>query len=601
MKKIRFEFNCTRDVPFYAHLCDQYLLKPDYNIAIGREQNSYYLEAEGEQVILEQLADEVANDFLLSVCLTKPNIKLVDDFSGSKTPFNIKGLATSNLGLEYCQHCQPKFADNQSAQFGEIDLACPCCQSHLRITKAEKSFSLDNVKALAAQLNSQGYIELPSPNDTLPIIVSFQPIDNKVVNSSQQRPHLVICNPNNLNAHFSLSGSQILGLSSIEKPFISAKPIAKHPRLHHALYEICFAKSRLLLVLCEVLRQQGIDYLYIAHSDNPHFAIVNGHWSEVTSQLGTAPLFIPANQAPLHDDAQIGPYIAKWQKHVINVVQEPLFNHQPLGQTPDNAASCALLAANIRNKHAKNTAVIYLSNQYKSQIVTADKQQKMELFFEFPELPDNGYEIVHQLSDSPQKVLLEKFKNQYPEDYIRLLSLKLAEPCNNIQTLWAIVAIILGSETNKETSSTIKELTTLQTKTALCDFVIAKAMAHKGSNAPRIDFPLTKGEAARSLNWCKTLGSIISFRLAEQGNIEKLAFGLHDSLADYIANWIEHLDQNIGLKSIVLAGNEFSNPMLAERIALRLVNNFTLNTNPAMDLDGVNLAVGGLFLKQRRR
>ncbi|MCK8046457.1 NiFe hydrogenase [Shewanella sp. 1CM18E] len=598
MKKIRFEFNCTRDVPFYAHLCDQYLLKPDYDIAIGREENRYYLEAQGEQGKLEQLADEVASDFLLSVCLTKPDIKLVDDFSGSKTPLKSDKLTPANLGLEYCQHCQPKFADNQSAQFGEIDLACPCCQSHLRITDPEKSFSLEDIKALAAKLNSQGYIELPSPNDTLPIIVSFQPIDNKVLNSSQQRQHLVICNPNNLNAHFSLTGSQILGLSSIEKPFISAKPIAKHPRLHNALYEICFAKSRLLLVLCEVLRQQGVDYLYIAHSDNPHFAMVNGQWCEVTSQLGAAPLLIPTTQTPLHDDAQTGPYIAKWQKHVISVIQEPIFNHQPLGQAPDNAATRALLAAHIRNKHAKNTAAIYLSNQYKSQIVTSDKQQNMELFFEFPELPDNGYEIVHQLSDSPQKILLEKFKAQYPEDYIQLLSLKLAAPCNNIQTLWAIVAIILGAETSKDAT---KEAETQLCKTALCDFVIAKAMAHKGSNAPRIDFPLTKGEAARSLNWCKTLGSIISFRLAEDGNLEKLAFGLHDSFADYIANWIEHLDQNIGLKSVVLAGNEFSNPMLAERIALRLVKNFTLNTNPAMDLDGVNLAVGGLYLKQRRR
>ncbi|MCL1137387.1 NiFe hydrogenase [Shewanella pneumatophori] len=598
MKKIRFEFNCTRDVPFYAHLCDQYLLKPDYDIAIGREENRYYLEAEGEQGKLEKLADEVANDFLLSVCLTKPDIKLVDDFRGSKTPLKNNNLISTNLGLEYCQHCQPKFADNQSAQFGEIDLACPCCQSHLRITDAEKSFSLEDVKALTAKLNSQGYIELPSPSNTLPIIVSFQPINNKVLNSSQQRQHLVICNPNNLNAHFSLTGSQILGLSSIEKPFISAKPIAKHPRLHNALYEICFAKSRLLLVLCEVLRQQGVDYLYIAHSDNPHFAMVNGQWCEVMSQLGTAPLLIPTTQTPLHDDAQTGPYIAKWQKNIISVIQEPIFNHQPLGQAPDNAATCALLAAHIRNKHAKNTAAIYLSDQYKSQIVTSDKQQKIELFFEFPELPDNGYEIVHQLSDSPQKILLEKFKAQYPEDYIQLLSLKLAAPCNNIQTLWAIVAIILGAETSKGDT---KEAATQLTKTALCDFVIAKAMAHKGSNAPRIDFPLTKGEAARSLNWCKTLGSIISFRLAEEGYLEKLAFGLHDSFADYIANWIEHLDQNIGLKSIVLAGNEFSNPMLAERVALRLVKNFTLNTNPAMDLDGVNLAVGGLYLKQRRR
>lgn len=125
-------------------------------------------------------------------------------------------------------------------------------------------------------------------------------------------------------------------------------------------------------------------------------------------------------------------------------------------------------------------------------------------------------------------------------------------------------------------------------------------MRHKGSNAPRVDFPLTRGEAFRSLNWCRTLGSIISFRLAEDGNIEKLAFGMHDSLADFICNWIEHLDQNISIKSVALAGSTFSNELLGKRISLRLGKNFTLNPNQRMDLEGVNIAVGSLFLKQRR-
>ncbi|MGS0728935.1 Kae1-like domain-containing protein, partial [Shewanella sp. 0m-11] len=140
----------------------------------------------------------------------------------------------------------------------------------------------------------------------------------------------------------------------------------------------------------------------------------------------------------------------------------------------------------------------------------------------------------------------------------------------------------------------------LLTKTALCDFVVARAMCHKGANAPRIDFPLTRGEAFRSLNWCKTLGTIISFRLAEADNIDKLAFGMHDSFADYICNWIEHLDQNISIKSVVIAGSSFANEVLAERVALRLGKNFNLNTNTLMDLDGLNLAAGALYLKQRR-
>lgn len=126
-------------------------------------------------------------------------------------------------------------------------------------------------------------------------------------------------------------------------------------------------------------------------------------------------------------------------------------------------------------------------------------------------------------------------------------------------------------------------------------------MAHRGSNSPRIDYPLTKGEAHRSLNWCKTLGSLISFRLADDRDSHKLAFGMQDSLADFLANWIEHLDLNIGVNSVILAGSEFANEVLTQRLSLRLGKNFPLKINHRLDLDGNNLAVGGLYLKKRRQ
>ena len=75
---------------------------------------------------------------------------------------------------------------------------------------------------------------------------------------------------------------------------------------------------------------------------------------------------------------------------------------------------------------------------------------------------------------------------------------------------------------------------------------------------------------------------------------------MQDSLADYLSNWIEHIDLNIGVHNIALAGNELINETLCKRISLRLGKNFPLVINRSLDLDGDNLAVGALYVKQRQ-
>ncbi|ABZ76824.1 conserved hypothetical protein [Shewanella halifaxensis HAW-EB4] len=592
MKNIRFEFNCSREVPFYGHLCNQYLQNEQYDVTIGELDNLYYIEAKGEQAQLEQLADAIANDFLISAWLVKPQICAIDSPIGTK-----KLLPSRPLEIEYCQHCQPQFGDNQAAHFGDVGFDCPCCQAQKRITSAEKAVSLADARALVKKLDKLGSIVLPHSNLGAGTIISFQPIENQPREARQQ---LVICNPNNLHAHFSVNDNQILALSSIEKPFIKARPIRSHTRLKQPLYEICFAKSRLLLVICEILRQQGIDYVYIANVDNPKIAMVEAKWSLIETPATTKVLVIEATRQPLHDDAQAGNYQAKWAAdHIEIIANQPCTNEDNAIAPINSAASCALHSAVIGENKPRNIAALYFSSSSKTQIVTLDSKQNLELFFEFPSLPDNGYDIVHQLELSPQKALLDKFKTLYPDDYLKLLSLKLAHPTNNIESLWAIAAVFLGATTQTQHNQSSSKIVPLS-KTELCDFVVARAMCHKGANAPRVDFPLTRGEAFRSLNWCKTLGSLISFRLAEEENIDKLAFGLHDSFADYICNWIEHLDQNICIKSVVIAGNSFANELLAQRVSLRLGKNFTLNANSKMDLDGLNIAAGALYLKQRR-
>jgi hypothetical protein len=668
MHNIRFDFVCQRHVPLYEHLCNQYLERNEFNISIGAESEPqtskirYFIEAFATQAQLEALADEIASDFLLSVWLLDTHIQRIEQHSGQRKPFKIKPLY-SGLPLYFCQHCQPQFGDNQHPSFGDINLQCHHCMGHEKLSRDEKSLTQADIAAMANRLLSHKSLPLPILGITLwltpPAAIfssTIQPstispnADNQRINSSQtnapitttikyQRPRILVCNPNSLNSHFIVNDSQVLALSSIEKPLLRVRPSSDHPSLLAPLYEIQFAENRLLVILTEVLRQKGINWLHVTHDIDLHtsqeallnkplrLASVNQQWLPITT-LGNGIIPLPTNVTCLHDEhhyqddlhtftVQSSTTDINWRVSDNGAKSSNSQSASPLAVPAVLASSladdsstitndittslCALNAAVLRcdpnkNHHktqfVKHAAVLYFSQQNTCQIVTLDSQSKPELFFQLPTLPTTGYEICHSLSESPQKSLLDKFKQLFPAEYNQLLDLHIQANDGALSQLMAVATLIIGAYP-VETAQRV-------TVTELADKFIALAMAHHGNNAPRIDFPLTKGAAHRSLNWCKTLGSLMSFKLAGETNLAKLAFAFHDSFADYLSHWVEHLDQNIGVKQLVIAGSEFANPVLTDRVQLRIGKNFPLLVNPLLDLDGVNIAIGGLYLKQRR-
>ncbi|QFU22565.1 NiFe hydrogenase [Shewanella eurypsychrophilus] len=574
MKMIKFEFTCSRPVALYAHLCNQYLNHSELDITVGCIKNCYFIEAQGQIQQLEDLADAIAHDFLISVWLVDSQIILIESRLG-----NYQLLDNAEVRQEFCQQCFPQFGDNQSVKFGEISIPCHCCHGSTRLHDHHQQLKLTDLQLMAQQLLQSGTCDFRG-KDTLSLSLnSF---------SNVKRPKLLICNPNTLNAQFHLKDHQVLALSSIEKPMITLRPINGHPRLTSPLYDVCFAHNRALVVICEILRQKGIDWIYFnSETDKKPMAWIQSAWSDISSipREESAISSLDDHPEPLHDNASFNQFSVRSEKGQIYC--EP-YNNEDNSTSKGNAGFCALHAGNLEYKQSKNSAVIYFSEQQTGQIITQDRKQATELFFSLPSLPATGYDIYYQLEQSPQQQVVEKFKTKYPDDYLTLLDLNFSPPTDNLQSLWAIAAVILGLKSD----STSKQ--------CLSDALISSAMQHQGSNAPRIDFPLTKGEAHRSLNWCKTIGSLISYRLADDNNTQKLAFGLQDSLADFIANWIEHLDLNLSVKSVIFAGSEFANEVLSQRLALRLGRNFPLTVNRQLDIDGNNLAIGALYLKQRR-
>ncbi|WP_305461078.1 Kae1-like domain-containing protein [Photobacterium leiognathi] len=580
MKLIQFSFKCSRQVPFYAQLCNDYLANEPYEITIGFVKNRYIIEAVGEQAQLEALADKIAHDFLLSIWLLETKVEEISHREGGVVP-----LVNTSHQLPFCQHCEPLLGDNQSPQFGELSLPCACCHGEKRLPT---SVSFNQVKAWADDVISNGSVIFTLTNEQGKHQLC-QLSTSPVSTSSQKRPQVLVCNPNTVPMHFITPSAHVLALSSLEKPRVTVQPKAQHQQLHAPLYDLCFSYNRVLTVLTEVLRQQGIDYVYLDTNHwQPLITWIENGWSQIDSDPEVSlPVSIKALE-PLHDQACINGLNAYWHKRRIH------FDHQPkhANDVPAHALPiCALHGGNIESGNGRNTTVIYFGRYAAGEIVSQDKFTRTDSFLVLPSLPHTGHEIIRAMAAGEQAAILAKFKDAQPESYQALSQIDISQCYNQLTGLFAVAATILGLSTSSTNSIQY-----------LNDALIAKALQNSGQKGHRVDYSLDMIDGKRTIEWAKTLGSLMSFRLVvDESELDKLAFGIMDSLADYIANWIERIDETTGVKAVVLAGSDFANEVLTERLSLRVGKNFNITVNRQLDLDGSNLSSGALYLKMRRR
>ena len=623
VKQVRFEFDTSRQVPFYHTTLSRLAFESGFKAmaleaGVSKLEHGYryWLSAQGEQAELGTFADTLAQAFPLSCFLLDARVCAADDEAKESLQFQTEyAQALDEPKLAFCGHCYPRFGDNQSPDFGKLDWVCPHCHGerypqqgvhesvHENAHKnlAPQTIGLDTLKSFALMLMDGQAITLEG--------TQYQLGGNPLKDS------LICCNPNNLSASFIVTDAEVLALSGIEKPRLRLRPQSQPAAIPAAQpeaapsYRVRFAKSRAELVLCELLRVKGIDFVFAKSGDEtkPELDIcqLNGVWhvlyENAQRQLPYAavqsPVLSPARMpehsggATLHELAESNGYIAKLRKSAVSIEIKPAANK---GNRLSAPSLLALKGQTLcHGKALAHQASLYLGGIGSLEIATVDAHGKEEVFFSQSPLPDNGYDIYRILMESPQRTVLEKFKGQYPQECLAMLDILFAPTAErgNLQSLWAVAACILGLGLGREKASVA----------FLADALISEAQKFSGQTAPRIDYPLVRGEALRSINWCKTLGTLMSFRLAGDEDNPKLAFAMMDSLADYLANWIEHLDLNVGVHKVWLSGSELANSVLVKRLWLRLGKNFAIETNPEQDLDGALFAVGALFTETPRR
>ncbi|GIU53045.1 hypothetical protein [Shewanella sp. KT0246] len=645
MPKICFNFHCYRDIPLYADLCNLYLADNRFDFTIGHlinhdqktkhaqfeQVHTYFLEVEGLEAELGDLADEIATKFLYSIWLKSAEVITIEHRLGTKNC-----LQHHVVNQRFCSECEPKLSDINAIY--DISDNCQQCFGHKKLQDYELGFKQQDIcdvvdkivqgkEVCLGETANQIYLSLNSINLTNPI----QDFEN------QARPlqQILFTHPQVITSSFIVNEQQALALSSFEKPFIKLAPnknldaISEHEKQHliASYYDVTFADSRLLIKIAALLKHKGINWLFINKpnitktSNTLRVTWLDSAWVQTTT-LSDISIEAPL---PRHDDNRYLQYDVSYKKNVLSchidkhaeITSTSHIASKPLAGI--DAAICAMHSGLLSTgcitsakgffeatSTLKKLACIYFSSQQSSSVITQNEQGDINSFLQLPILPQNGVELIQELTSSDKNTIFKKYNDAFPDTVTLVSEFNLApnERLDSLQAFMAYAALIVLPTEEISSSGHISPHLLSQ---ELANKFHALAQTYQGNNAPRIDFPLCAINSDddfsvhnRSINWRKTLASLMSFKLAG-ANPAILAFGFFDSFTDYLSNWIDHLEQQQGIDAVVLAGSDFSYEVLANRLCIRLGKNYPLVVNRQFDLDGANIAIGGMYLAKRRR
>ncbi|WP_028115086.1 hypothetical protein [Ferrimonas senticii] len=546
--KLRFNFATARPVAHYARLCNQFLQHPNVK-AIRHNDQGYAIEAEGEQPQLEQLADLLAATLPLSCWSTGTSTEAIEQFSGEaqELPYQYSDIA-------YCRHCLDKPTED-----------CRHCG-----TPADAVVDID---ALVADFVEVGRASYRNHRGRRTVVALSQ--------ITAEHQQLMFCNGKDLNQALYIDNDGVLRLSGIEKPQLRLQPrpaFSQQHQLPRPLYNCHLADDRIAHQLALRLAERGVVAVAVECDYQP---LLIAQWLNGPAALAGDPALTPlAVREPQQYSAHVGHYRACYHNDKVKLTRCDI--SKPV--EPTKAAEYALQAMQQQQRFDDSTAVLYLSRQHQSGVIYKDRQGQIQWLVKLDYQDANPADRLTALASSSASAerLIERFQAKHGDWLAQLTATNHRRPRGNLSGIMAMVAWLWELDGGHDVQIAAEAL-------------LASALGHNQLKAPRIDFRLRKGEDAAEVDFLPALQAAISYRLADPDGAAGVAFGVIDSFADFVGNWIERLDADIGLSGLVLAGDEFDNPILLQQLRLRLARNIKLSLPQPLDIAGNNLALGALF------
>ncbi len=371
-----------------------------------------------------------------------------------------------------------------------------------------------------------------------------------------------------LNLYTRASQDEINALATFEKPLIRlsikevfVKEVGAKNALFILPYDIDF---RFIFSLLEV------PFLFAKRTDSTDnfFEIVvgqRGYFLEKKfldsreSKISNLSQFLDLNFASLcearSDAKQSAGFVSKAKQSSIKV-------------------DCHDSTQSVESRNDKNLFIAYISTANPTLLANlGDKIPHIKINFD--KNPKNILAKISMLENGDK--LIANFKREFGERYEAIQALNSAPQISeNITDIFECAAMILGASKSKSTNESQSKCQSKSTnKSQNKRFIFQLAQSCLRDISPKVDFKNIKIDDSLHYDANLTIRSIISFTLAGTER-EIIAYGLLESLVDYLVLIFRDAQNRNYIKSIGIIGDLFANKIFFDKITKKIPANFDL-------------------------
>lgn len=237
---------------------------------------------------------------------------------------------------------------------------------------------------------------------------------------------------------------------------------------------------------------------------------------------------------------------------------------------PSIKVDCHDSTQSVESCNDKNLFIAYISTA--NPTVLADLSNKIpRIKINFDKNPKNILAKILTLENGDK--LITNFKREFGERYEAIQALNSAPQISeNITDIFECAAMILGASKSKIQS---KHQSKSTNKSQNKRFIFQLAQSCLRDISPKVDFKNIKIDDSLHYNANLTIRSIISFTLAGTER-EIIAYGLLESLVDYLVLIFRDAQNKNYIKSIGIIGDLFANKIFFDKITKKIPANFDL-------------------------
>lgn len=596
---IAFKFEYIHDNELFTRLLNRIQELSNIPVSLYQDGNHYTIQAEGNQVQLEALAEQISSLIPRSLFLKHYTMEETD--TQEESEMLPAQLVQTNVSYQipFCPECQKSvmhtldpFTPCRVCGFSNIELSLDGLKNFTNLTAdtAEIFFKL-----AAETLSQAGELNLPTYNG----IRHFSLIGTH----RSKDDGIVFGNPADISERFLITQGELDSLMMIEKPTVRLKPKLRFRAqfdLNEPFYPVFFADDKITLALLCALKEKGIDAVFCNHIPKLRTASALDEHMIISAGRDILPWNIPYSlkQAAFceyggyqafgdENGLQVDQTLNRPEKHYIHYVSND--QPTPLANTiyfePAHAAMRSIVLE--KDLHSKALSGIHLSRENVSHIFSYSPKigyTPMVLFKdEKISQPKEMLEAIATMNESGTR-LIHNFKSTFPELYDKIAQTEFQTDTelSDIGKLWSLAAVFIGLYDGDDAyqSSEILEAT---------------AIEFNGKSGPRIDHKVISTEQGYQFDLRLAIRSAMSFKLAGLDDY-LLSFGFIDSLADFIAQQAENADANVGIDGVTLSGTLFENRQLLMRTYNALSMNYPVYKNERLSIDNANIALGAITL-----